>query len=97
MADEVCQERDGGREHRSQQGGKLAESLSPRVSEASHPGATCVPLSIGSGYKAHRLWGLKLSGLQDRREGGQVAWTQPLLITHMLYNSPSWSAQVNGF
>ena len=37
MADELCQERDGGRGHRSQQGGKLAESLSLRVFRSVSP------------------------------------------------------------
>lgn len=66
-------------------------------SEASHPGATRVPLFIASGCKAHDLWGLKLSGLKGRREGGQVAWTQALLVTHAPYSWPSWNAQVSGF
>ena len=66
-------------------------------SEASHPGATRVPLSIASGCKAHDLWGLKLSGLKGRREGGQVARTQAVLVTHVPYSWPSWSAQVSGF
>lgn len=78
-------------------GGTGERDSGPSREESVSPRATHVPLSIGSGYKAHSPWGLKLSSFQDRREGGQVAWTQPLLKIHMLYNSPSWSAQVNGF
>lgn len=78
-------------------GGTGEWDTGPSREESVSPGATRVPLSIGSGYKAHSAWGLKLSSLQDRKEGRQVAWTQPLLIIHSLYNLPSWSAQVNGF
>ena len=49
MADELCQERDGGRGHRSQQGGKLAESLSLRVFRSVSPRShTCASV--------HRKW-----------------------------------------
>lgn len=67
--------------------------------EASHhQGATYAPLSLGCGCKAHGLWLLKLSPLQDgRREGGQAAWIQPLFIIHTPYSSPSCSVQFRGF